>query len=728
MVFVPSSNTISEHTKVTLPYEEAVKAPFPPGCKVLCFDENGFRVGIVKDVLIFISLHEEATYGTYYEVEIKGANLQSGKTSVFTASDLRLTPDCPVQISPEYFGSVFQHDKSLGNIEGIVLGSFEIPSAYDKNPQKSGKYFYSVRVKVPGMDEAVEAHGVPPDQVTVLSSVSENFDAASFANASIIIGGGSYDSSTGNDDETRTRTPSTKARRVTPEDMHADDDFDSGSVRDGFYQEQDNDGSFYDEIDHMRNNETPHQSIQNILSNTESHFYDTASESEYDKRSRGPPRKPKTHRSPSRGRSSKKTNTNRSVSRTRSYVRSQTPVRTQTPPVRSKPNRIPNHDDNSLARDYADYIDKKGNHNRNDSHMKKVPRSRHGDREVHDHNYVQTHPEQYENDEVSENSDTYREIHHRNISENVSDEEYDSIVFQESEDERRDNYGVQNVQQQIDSPRERVQEPEKDPVEEFPTPTSITSATSSPINSQSENQPNAANVRSATPGRKKAFGKTWTPTNQMKEKSEETEKPKVGKLDGGVRNFTPVKTRSTTPLPSQNTALTPKPVAKLPDTIPLEGCYFIFDSTSGGRFITQFSKTAVEEAIGFWAPGPGKKLQGFKFKQNQGRTDMMKGVAGKDYKKKYFSGWCQFVKAAKSHNGYFVKYSAKERIETDIYVFYNETCEIEMIEDAKLIEISTISAVACVAKGKNTFDGVKTGELGTFLNKGASAGASLSLM
>ncbi len=741
-----ATGSISGHTKVTLPHEEAVKAPFPPGCKVLCFDENGFRVGIVRDVLVFISLHEEATYGTYYEVELKGANLQAGKTSVFTASDLRLTPDCPVQINPEYFGSVFQNDGSEGNIEGIVLGSFEIPTAYDQNLAQSGKYFYSVRVKVPGMDEAVEAHGVPPDHVTVLSSVSDNYDAASFANASIILGGGSYGDSEGDEidhhNEKRSRSSQQKARRVSPEDMQTEEDFDRRSVRDGYYQEEFTEDSYYDGHSHEKSNGSGQKSIRNIISNTESHFYDDGSEIEFDKPVHTSSTKSiRKSRSPQKRRASnehRKPTTSRSVSRTRTYVRSQTPVR-------KKASKIPYHDDNSLDRGYAEFKDKSGSHKQRRNSYGKMEKQRlsASPRETDDYSYASNHRQlvQYRGEEASENfSDGSGENMNANAS-NFTDEDYDSIIFQESVqegyyDERRYSYGAQEqvpgpIQSPAVTPRERVQEVDGDFGQENLTPKSGTSSNSNStptINSQAENQQNPANVRAATPVRKKAFGKTWTPTNQMKVKAESTEQPKVGKLDGGVRSFTPLKTRSTTPLPSKNNVtVTPQPITTKPTKTPSEGCYLIFDEASGGRFIIQFSKAVVEEAIGFWAPGPGKILQEFKFKQNQGKIEMMKGIAGKDYKKKYFSGWCQFVKAAKNYNGYFIKYSEKGRIEVDIYVFLKDSCSIEKMEDGKLIDISEIAAVAVVGKGNNTFNGVKTGELGTFLNKGSSAGASLSL-
>ena len=55
--------------------------------------------------------------------------------------------------------------------------------------------------------------------------------------------------------------------------------------------------------------------------------------------------------------------------------------------------------------------------------------------------------------------------------------------------------------------------------------------------------------------------------------------------------------------------------------------------------------------------GPGKSIQGFKFKQNEGRVELIRGIAGGDQnRRKYFSGWCQFIKLAKLFNGYVIKF------------------------------------------------------------------------
>lgn len=62
--------------------------------------------------------------------------------------------------------------------------------------------------------------------------------------------------------------------------------------------------------------------------------------------------------------------------------------------------------------------------------------------------------------------------------------------------------------------------------------------------------------------------------------------------------------------------------------------------------------------------GPGKSIQGFKFQQNQGRVELIRGIAGGDQnRRKYFSGWCQFIKLAKAFDGYVIKFREYNRFE-----------------------------------------------------------------
>ena len=85
------------------------------------------------------------------------------------------------------------------------------------------------------------------------------------------------------------------------------------------------------------------------------------------------------------------------------------------------------------------------------------------------------------------------------------------------------------------------------------------------------------------------------------------------------------------------------------DELGPEGCYLVYEPDSGGRLMIVYSHGYVPmNAVGFWCAGEGKRIQGFKFKQAGGRSELIKGIAGGDSnRRKYFVGWCQFIKMAK---------------------------------------------------------------------------------
>ena len=78
---------------------------------------------------------------------------------------------------------------------------------------------------------------------------------------------------------------------------------------------------------------------------------------------------------------------------------------------------------------------------------------------------------------------------------------------------------------------------------------------------------------------------------------------------------------------------------KFPDEGP-EGCYLVYEPSSGGRLMLYYSKGPVpSNAVGFWMAGEGKKIQEFKFKQAGGRSELIKGIAGGDAnKRRYYTG------------------------------------------------------------------------------------------
>ena len=109
------------------------------------------------------------------------------------------------------------------------------------------------------------------------------------------------------------------------------------------------------------------------------------------------------------------------------------------------------------------------------------------------------------------------------------------------------------------------------------------------------------------------------------------------------------------PINSQQSAqIVQAPAATVQSSEVTPGCYLVYLSDSGGKLVLHYSKTPVESAIGFWRAGQGKLIQGFKYRQNSGRVELIKGIAGGDAnKRKFFSGWCQFIKAAAAFGSAF---------------------------------------------------------------------------
>jgi len=162
-----------------------------------------------------------------------------------------------------------------------------------------------------------------------------------------------------------------------------------------------------------------------------------------------------------------------------------------------------------------------------------------------------------------------------------------------------------------------------------------------------------------------------------------------------------------------------------------EGCYLIYDPSSGGRLVTMYSRGEIPlDAIGFWCAGPGHSIKGFKFKQAGGRSELIKGIAGGDQnRRKYFSGWCQFIKMAKAMNGYLIKFPNSEQgVEVDVVTYKNDTEQpYEINFDEGLVEVGGFDAVAVVPKHNPTFKGVKSIVLSNFLELGNLAGAATKM-
>jgi len=163
-----------------------------------------------------------------------------------------------------------------------------------------------------------------------------------------------------------------------------------------------------------------------------------------------------------------------------------------------------------------------------------------------------------------------------------------------------------------------------------------------------------------------------------------------------------------------------------------EGCYLTFEPTSGGRLMLLYTQHQIPlNAIGFMTPGPGNKsIQGFKFKQAGGWSELIKGIAGGDQnRRKYYSGWAQFIKIAKSYQGYVIKFpNAEQGVEVDVVAYRAKDEQPVALElDEGLIEVSEFDAVAVIPRHNSTFKGIKSIVLSNFMELGNMAGAAIAI-
>lgn len=167
------------------------------------------------------------------------------------------------------------------------------------------------------------------------------------------------------------------------------------------------------------------------------------------------------------------------------------------------------------------------------------------------------------------------------------------------------------------------------------------------------------------------------------------------------------------------------------DLVGPEGCYLVYETLSGGRLMLFYSKGKIpKNAIGFWCAGPGRSVQGFKFKQNGGKIELIKGIAGGDSnRRKFFSGWCQFIKLAKAFNGYVIKFPNSEKgVEVDVIGYKaEEEKAYELDLDAGLIEVKEFDAISVVPKHNSTFHGIHKMPCNLFLESGQKSGAATTL-
>jgi hypothetical protein len=166
-------------------------------------------------------------------------------------------------------------------------------------------------------------------------------------------------------------------------------------------------------------------------------------------------------------------------------------------------------------------------------------------------------------------------------------------------------------------------------------------------------------------------------------------------------------------------------------------CYLVYEPDSSGRLVEIYSKTPVENAVGYWYPGNGKTLPNFKFIQGEngnGRTVLIGNCAASSVgRKNYASGWCTFVRSAKLLNGVVTLLNVPQDhkgLNVDVYLFESpnknsSSGQTHKLEPGISKSVRSILAAACVPKNSNfLYMGVGGIPLNKWLEEGRNHGTS----
>lgn len=175
----------------------------------------------------------------------------------------------------------------------------------------------------------------------------------------------------------------------------------------------------------------------------------------------------------------------------------------------------------------------------------------------------------------------------------------------------------------------------------------------------------------------------------------------------------------------------PRPSVPLPAPGGVVVAYLIYEPASSGKLILHYSTSPLANAIGAWSPGAGKSIPGFKVKENGGRSDLIGncagGVAGR---KNYFSGWCQYVRAAKGLNGCVTLLEPPTFVglPVDVYVYMNEShSQTVKFQPGVPVDVSNILAVAALPKHTSFYSNSITIDIMKWLGEASGIGASSML-
>merc|ERR1712232_1226417 len=153
------------------------------------------------------------------------------------------------------------------------------------------------------------------------------------------------------------------------------------------------------------------------------------------------------------------------------------------------------------------------------------------------------------------------------------------------------------------------------------------------------------------------------------------------------------------------------------------GCYLTFESVSEGTLFLNWCETKIENAYAYFSPG--KSVPKFKFKQNGGKSELIRGMRGGTGpgQKQYFAGWVQFIKLAREFKAQLIV-----MYDENISMHYMDpNGHVHPLPTHEFIDSTIIDAVAAIPPGNSAFSGVSTMTTDFFAGTGNKEGSALVL-
>ncbi|CDJ51079.1 hypothetical protein, conserved [Eimeria brunetti] len=153
-----------------------------------------------------------------------------------------------------------------------------------------------------------------------------------------------------------------------------------------------------------------------------------------------------------------------------------------------------------------------------------------------------------------------------------------------------------------------------------------------------------------------------------------------------------------------------------------EGAYLSFDTASQGTLFLTWSKHALPSSLMHFTPR--KAVPSFKYSTNQGRTELIRNCQGDS--KRYYQGWCAFLKAVKAFDGEVTLIEPGGPLKTQVWLHRSDSNEVIKMETGQAYELNGVDGVAATPLESAALQ-AKTLTLNLFKEKAERAGACLVL-